>query len=156
MLVLPYLLMQFLGFYSKVYDDRPELNTMLQNNFANEKHFISGYEKLSKYITHAENDYVVIVTFGYRTDKTAFKQLLNKKFFYIGLMGSDKKIETLFKELEEEGINPESWKHVLAPLGINIFSKTTQEIAVSIAAEIIREKNKNLPTGRSGLLLFKR
>jgi xanthine dehydrogenase accessory factor len=89
------------------------------------------------------------MTFGYRDDKIVFKQLLNKEFYYLGLMGSEAKIATLFKELEEEGISPDKWKHCFIPIGINIYSKTTKEIAVSIAAEIIREKNKNLPTGRT-------
>jgi xanthine/CO dehydrogenase XdhC/CoxF family maturation factor len=40
---------------------------------------------------------------------------------------------------------------VFAPVGIEIFSKTTKEIAVSIAAQIILIKNKNLPTGRAGI-----
>jgi len=141
-------LMAFLGFHIKVYDDRPALNTMEENRFAHEKHFVEGYEKLGDHLQGADDDYVVIITFGYRTDKVALKQLLGKKFAYVGLIGSDKKIETLFKELEEEGIDPAKLKSIFAPVGINIFSKTAPEIAVSIAAEIIREKNKELPTGR--------
>jgi len=145
-------LMAFLGFYIKVYDDRPALNTMEENKFANEKHVVEGYEKLDDHLKESASDYVVIITFGYRTDKVALKQLLNKKFAYLGLIGSDKKIETLFKELEEEGVEPEKLKTIFAPVGINIFSRTAPEIAVSIAAEIIREKNKELPTGRHGSL----
>ena len=141
-------LMCFLGFYSKVYDDRPELNTILQNFFANEKVIIPGYEQLGKYINDCKNDYAVIMTLGYRTDKIALQQLLNKDFFYLGMLGSEHKIETLFSELKSEGISSESLKKVFTPIGVNIYSKTTPEIAVSIAAEIIREKNKDLPTGR--------
>jgi len=142
-------LMCFLGFYSKVYDDRPELNTILQNFFANEKIIISGYEQLGEYITDCKNDYAVIMTLGYRTDKIALLQLLNKGFFYLGMMGSDNKIETLFSELRSEGIAEEALKKIFTPVGVNIYSKTTPEIAVSIAAEIIREKNRELPTGRN-------
>ena len=142
-------LMCFLGFYSKVYDDRPELNTMLQNFFANEKIIIPGYEQLGNYISDCQNDYAVIITLGYRTDKIALLQLLNKEFYYLGMMGSEHKIETLFSELKTEGISSESLKKVFTPIGVNIYSKTTPEIAVSIAAEIIREKNKELPTGRN-------
>ena len=140
--------MSFVGFFIKVYDDRPGLNTMEENSFAGEKYFIEDYGKLGDTIQASTDDHVVIITFGYRSDKVVLKQLLDKKFAYIGLIGSDKKIETLFKELEEEGIEPARWTHVFAPIGINIFSKTAAEIAVSIAAEIIREKNKGLPTGR--------
>ena len=52
-------------------------------------------------------------------------------------------------ELEAEGHSAELLKNIHAPVGINILSKTTREIAVSIAAEIIREKNKGMPTGRA-------
>jgi xanthine dehydrogenase accessory factor len=58
------------------------------------------------------------------------------------MMGSVNKIETLFDELKAEGYPAEALKKVFTPIGINISSKTSQEIAVSIAAEIIREKNR--------------
>jgi xanthine dehydrogenase accessory factor len=141
-------LMHFIGFYIKVYDDREDLNTMQQNSFADEKHFISSYEEINKFMAPGKGDYVVVISFGYRTDKAAMKQLLNQPFFFLGLIGSDQKIETLFAELKEEGIPAEVLEKVHAPVGIDIYSKTAPEIAVSIAAEIIREKNKGLPTGR--------
>jgi xanthine dehydrogenase accessory factor len=135
-------LMCFLGFYSKVYDDRPELNTILQNFFANEKILVSGYEELGTLVNDTVNDYAVVMTMGYRTDKIALLQLLKKEFYYLGMMGSITKVETLFNELKEEGIDEALLKKVFTPIGININSKTAQEIAVSIAAEIINEKNK--------------
>ncbi|MBK7376886.1 MAG: XdhC family protein [Chitinophagaceae bacterium] len=141
-------LMHFLGFYVNVYDDRQDLNTMQQNSFADEKHSIRGYDEINAFMAPAENDYVVVISFGYRTDKAAMRQLLKGKFFYLGLIGSDRKVQTLFAELKEEGISAEVLARVHAPVGINIYSKTAPEIAVSIAAEIIREKNKDLSTGR--------
>lgn len=141
-------LMHFLGFYIKLYDDRPELNTIAQNSFADEK-FIVDYSLIGDTINIGDNDFVVIMTIGYRTDKIVLKQLLRKNFFYIGVLGSQKKMQTLFKELEEEGVDKNKLSKVFTPIGLNIFSKTTKEIAVSIAAEIIQEKNKDLPTGRN-------
>ena len=88
------------------------------------------------------DDYVVIMTFGYRPDKIILRQLLKKDFFYIGMMGSKAKINTLLEELEMEGFPKESYEHIFTPIGLKIFSKTPQEIAISIAAEIIRETNK--------------
>ena len=86
---------------------------------------------------------------GYRTDKIALQQLLNKEFYYLGLMGSEHKIDQLLNEVKAEGASAAALEKVFTPIGLNIYSKTTPEIAVSIAAEIIREKNKNLPTGRN-------
>jgi len=133
-------LMRYLGFYIRLYDDRPELNTIAVNSFANEK-IIVDYEDMARHFVNIEKDYVVIMTIGYRTDKTVLKQLLHLPFFYVGLLGSDHKIKTLFDELKSEGFSAELLKKVHGPIGIDISSKTTKEIAVSIAAEVIREKN---------------
>lgn len=142
-------LMHFLGFYIKLYDDRNELNTIEQNLFADEKYFID-YNSIGDNMTIDANDFVVIMTIGYRTDKLVLQQLLNKDFLYLGLLGSEKKNEKLFSELKAEGVSSDKLDKVFAPVGLNIFSKTTKEIAVSIAAQMIFIKNKNLPTGRTG------
>ena len=143
-------LMHFLGFYIKLYDDRNELNTIEQNLFADEKNFID-YTTIGDNITIDANDFVVIMTIGYRTDKLVLQQLLNKNYLYLGLLGSEKKNKKLFVELKTEGTASDKLDKVFAPVGLNIFSKTTKEIAVSIAAQMILIKNKNLPTGRTGI-----
>ena len=141
-------LMNFLGFYIKLYDDRQELNTMDANSFVQEKHIVD-YETIGSQLIGSEADFVVIMTVGYRTDKLVLKQLIKKPLAYLGLLGSDYKIKTLLEEMKAEGFADNELQKIFTPVGINIFSKTTREIAVSIAAEIIREKNKDLPTGRS-------
>ena len=140
-------MMHFLGFYVIIYDDRTDLTTLNDNQFANEKRLVN-YATIGELFTNRPNDYVALMTVGYRTDKVVLQQLLDKDFFYLGLMGSQNKIKTLFLELEVEGYSSASLNRVFTPIGVNIYSKTTREIAVSIAAEIIREKNKGLPTGR--------
>ena len=140
-------MMQLLDFYVHLYDDRNELNTIDSNTFANKKHLIN-YENIGDQFDNCGKDYVVIMTVGYRTDKLILRQLINKQFAYLGMLGSGNKVKLLFKELEDEGIDAEKLSKVFTPIGLNIYSKTTKEIAVSIAAEIIREKNTGLPTGR--------
>ena len=144
-------LMNYLGFHTRLYDDRSELNTIEQNRFATEKYLVN-YDTIGEMINSTENDFVVLMTIGYRTDKIVLKQLLYKDFFYLGLLGSEKKNKKLFEELKEEGLDEVKLNQVHAPVGINIFSKTAKEIAVSIAAQIIQEKNKDLPTGRTKLV----
>ena len=133
--------MNFLGFYIKIYDDREAINTLQENNFCHEKHLIS-YDLIGNQLKNCQDDYVVIMTFGYRPDKIVLKQLLKKKFLYIGMMGSKAKIKKLLTELEMEGFSKESYEHIFTPIGLEIFSKTPQEIAISVAAEIIRETNR--------------
>ncbi|MFK8008563.1 MAG: XdhC family protein [Saprospiraceae bacterium] len=133
--------MNFLGFHIKIYDDREAINTLQENNFCHEKHLIS-YDSIGTQLENCQDDFVVIMTFGYRPDKIVLKQLLGKDFFYIGMMGSKAKIKTLLEELEMEGFSKKSYEHIFTPIGLKIFSKTPQEIAISIAAEIIGETNR--------------
>lgn len=140
--------LHFLGFYIHIYDDRAGLNTLEQNRFAHEKHIIS-YEQAAETVRSAPNDYAAIMTMGYRQDKLLFQQLIRRDWYYLGMLGSEKKIRTLQQELAGEGIGPAYWEKIFAPIGAPVFSKTPQEIAISIAAEMIREKNKHFPTGRT-------
>ena len=134
-------LVSTLDFYIHVYDDRSGLNTFDQNNFAHNKVNVASYSELSSLITGGENIYVVIMTFGYRTDDSAVRALLDKKFKYMGILGSKKKIDKMFIEYRKENIPPDRLREIHAPVGISIKSETTAEIAVSIAAEIISVKN---------------
>ena len=134
-------LMKFLDFYIHVYDDRENLNTLEQNIYANEKHLVN-YENINQYLNQNSSDYVVIMTIGYRTDKLILKQIIPHNFKYLGLLGSMQKIETLFTELKKDGYSEKELQKIFAPIGLNINSKTAQEIAVSIAAEIIKVKNE--------------
>ena len=65
--------------------------------------------------------------------------LLGKKFKYIGLIGSKRKIQVTVKRLSDEGI--EIPPYVYTPIGTRIGAVTAPEIAVSIAAEVVAVKN---------------
>ncbi len=140
--------MSLLDYYVIVYDDRKYLSTIQQNTAANERLTID-FNNAKTTINFSPLDSIVIVTTSYRTDKIILKQLYKEKFHYIGMMGSDHKIKQLFNELKEEGIPTDDLAHINAPIGIPIYSKTTMEIAVSIAGQIILNTNKELPTGRN-------
>lgn len=135
-------LMSRMNFYIHLYEEREGLNTMEQNSFVHEKVIVDSYASLKNYIHGGENVYVVIMTFGYRSDDTALRALLGKQFKYIGMLGSKKKIEKMFNEYKAENINAEELKTIHSPIGIQIKSETAEEIAVSIAAEIIGVKNR--------------
>ena len=134
-------IMSMLNFYIHLYDDRPELKTFEENSFVQHKTFVADYNQLTQLLHSDENSYVVVMTFGYRTDDIALRTLLNKRFKYLGLLGSKKKIEKMFTDYELEGISKESLLKIHAPVGMDIHSQTPEEIAVSIAAEIIAVKN---------------
>lgn len=134
-------LMWYLNFDVHLFDDRPELNTFQENQFTTQKTIVN-YPEIGSHIPEDPEAFVVIMTFGYRPDSVVLRQLLGKKFKYLGLMGSQAKVAQMFKELRAEGYNEEDLQTVFAPVGLPIKSKTPEEIAVSIAAQIIQIKNQ--------------
>ena len=138
-------LMRDMDFYIRVYDERENLKTMLENGAAHERHFINNYSELNNLIPSGSNHYVVIMTFGYRSDDIALRALLPKEFKYLGLLGSKSKIDKMLEDYRNEGIAENFLQRIHTPVGIAIKSQTPEEIAVSIAAEIIQTKNKHLP-----------
>ncbi len=132
-------LMHDLNFHITVYDERKELNTMQKNVFAHQK-ILVDYENIDQLIPDG-SDFVVIMTFGYRTDGVVLRKLLRIRFRYLGLLGSRNKINKMLHELRSEGIAESVIQSIHAPVGIQINSQTPEEIAVSIAAEIIKIKN---------------
>ncbi len=134
-------LMRAMDFYIHVYEERAGLNTLEQNVFAHEKTIVPSYSSLKTFISGGRNVYVVIMTFGYRSDDEALRALLGKQFKYLGMLGSKKKIEKMFNEYKTENMNAVELENIHSPIGIQIKSQTAEEIAVSIAAEIIAVKN---------------
>jgi xanthine dehydrogenase accessory factor len=124
-----------LEFEITVLDDRPELPTLAANHFAHFKHQID-YEVLS--VAPGPHRYVVVMTVGYRTDIVALRQLLGHDYRYLGVMGSAVKVAELRRVLAEEGFNLEGLR---GPIGLSISSRLPEEIAVSVAAELIRVRN---------------
>jgi xanthine dehydrogenase accessory factor len=137
-------LMCSMDFYICLYDDRVELKTMQENEAAHEKHVVADYSELTRLIAPGDDHYVVIMTFGYRTDDIAVRALLEKQFRYLGVLGSRKKMEKLLTDYRTAGIKEEWLQRIHTPIGLAINSQTPEEIAVSIAAQIISIKNKQL------------
>ncbi len=131
-----------LNFYISVYDNREDLNTLEQNIYANDR-YVVDYTEINKLIPESDKDFVAIMTFGYRTDGIVLRQLIHKKFRYLGLLGSKAKIEKMLQELRDEGIDEAKIKAIHTPIGLPIKSQTPEEIAISIAAEIIQVKNES-------------
>ena len=134
-----------LNFHIEVFDDRPGLDTLEANNYAHAKHTLRSYSELESLIPEGDDVYVVIMTFGYKSDDVAVRAVMNKNFKYIGLLGSRKKIETMFAALAHDGVSPDRIRRIRAPIGVPIKSRSPEEIAISIAAEIIGVRNRYLP-----------
>jgi xanthine dehydrogenase accessory factor len=134
-------LMSSMDFYIRLYEEREGLNTVQQNSYAHENHLVDSYADLRNIIPGGENVFVVIMTFGYRTDDTALRALVQQTYKYIGVLGSSSKMKKMFTVYRQEQIAPSLLEKIKTPIGIAIKSQTPEEIAVSIAAEIIAVKN---------------
>jgi xanthine dehydrogenase accessory factor len=132
-----------MDFQIHVYDNRASLNTFSQNNYAHHKQIVNDYSGLAELIPQGKNIYVVIMTIGYRSDAEVLSRLIHRNYAYIGMLGSKAKIKKLFHDFEANNIPYERMSKVHAPIGINIKSESSSEIAISIAAEIISLKNKD-------------
>jgi xanthine dehydrogenase accessory factor len=129
-----------LNFHIVVLDDRSRLETMAENSYAQEKGVVS-YKRIGTLVNEGRQSFVLIMTFGHQADELVLRQLVGKKLRYLGLMGSPAKIAQIFARLKKQGVAAASPKKVHAPVGLPIHSHTPEEIAISIAAEIIQVKN---------------
>lgn len=132
-----------LDFEIHLLDHRENLNTMQANNFVQSKQIVE-FETIAQHIPEVENTYVVIMSFGYRTDDIIIRRLLGKKYKFIGMLGSQEKMKTLYKNLLADGFSQEQIDQVHAPIGLDIKSETAAEIAISVAAQLIQIKNKGV------------
>jgi len=131
-----------LAFEVSVVDDRPE--------FANSKHIpeadhflVKDIGSAMKEIQSGPDTYIVIVTRGHTHDGEALKACIGSGAAYIGMIGSAHKIGIMKKQfLEEKWATPEQWASIYAPIGLDIGSKTVEEIAISIAAQLVEVRHR--------------
>ena len=129
-----------IGFKCIVIDDREEFAN--KDRFPNAyKILVEDYDKIFEKINITKYDYIVILTRGHIYDYIVEKNALKTDAIYIGMIGSKNKIKNLHDKLKsEEGYNDEAISRVNAPIGLQIGAETTEEIAVSIAAELILKR----------------
>lgn len=129
-----------LGFKVVVIDNRPDLDMLTNNNYADKK-FVINYKNTADYVKECNSSYVVIMTNNHTHDEKVLSLLIRKEVKYIGLMGSKEKVAGLMKSMNKLGFTNDELKWIHSPIGVSINSKIPDEIAISIAAEIIGVKN---------------
>jgi xanthine dehydrogenase accessory factor len=139
-------IMRTMDFHISVFDHRPSLVTLSRNKYAHEKILLREYDELGERLPAAGyHRYIMVMTLGYRSDDRAVRSLLGKEFCYFGLLGSRAKVERLWAAYRAEGIGEDLLRKIHAPAGLAIRSQTPEEIAISIAAEIIGVRNRDRP-----------
>jgi xanthine dehydrogenase accessory factor len=125
-----------LGFAVSVLDDRADVASAKRFPLAERRLVGEIEDELRKYPVDPQT-YVVIVTRGHRHDGRALAAVINSPAKYIGLIGSKRKVKTIFEDLHGQGIALEKLTRVHAPIGLELGAVTVPEIAVSIAAELV-------------------
>jgi xanthine dehydrogenase accessory factor len=123
------------GFAIGVVDDREQFANLERFPMAREVY--TTYEDAFEKIKPNASSYLVIVTRGHRDDMRVLGWAANTDARYIGMIGSKRKVLSVYQALEREGIPSEKFEHVHAPVGLEIGALTPDEIAISIAAELI-------------------
>lgn len=132
-----------LGFDIIVVDDNAQLAS--KERFPMAKKIITGnFNNILDNLEISTEDFVVIAHGEPEHDYLALEKIIKKKPAYVGLLGSEAKKLALLKRLGEAGIDKNDLKPLHAPVGLDINAQTPEEIAVSILAEIIRERRKSL------------
>ena len=80
---------------------------------------------------------LVIVTRGHKVDQEALEAALATPAGYVGMIGSPGKVRTIFRRLLRKGVAAEALANVHAPVGLDLGARTPDEIALSIAAELL-------------------
>jgi xanthine dehydrogenase accessory factor len=123
------------GFAVGIVDDReafanPQRFPMAQDVF-------TSYDAAFEKIQTGPSTYLVIVTRGHKEDMRVLAWAVRTKARYVGMIGSKRKVLSVYKTLEREGYHPNEFERVYAPMGLEIGALSPEEIAISIVAELI-------------------
>lgn len=131
---------KLLGFPITVIEDRPLFAD-------NAKHAGADRvicEDFAVALSEFESDsscYFIVVTRGHQHDRECLRHICRKKYGYIGMMGSKRRVAMVLEGLRQEGISEDTVSAIHSPIGLSIAAETPEEIAVSVMAEIIAVKN---------------
>lgn len=127
------------GFHVTVCDDRAEFATRERHPSANE-HRTGSFAELAAQLAPADRHFLVVCTRGHDRDGDVLAALSEAgcQPRYLGMIGSRAKRATLFAQLLERGVSRDFLERVQSPMGLPIGARSHEEIAISVAAEMIR------------------
>jgi len=131
-----------IGYDITVVDDREEFASRKRLPDSRISLLVSDYASATGKLTISSGTVVVIVTRGHQYDELCLKSVVGSSAAYIGVIGSRRRVLSVFKKLAAEGFSERDLQRVHAPIGLRIGARSPQEIAVSILAEIIDHVNK--------------
>lgn len=136
-----------LGFEVTVIDDRAQYANRSRFPTANQI-IADGFVPVLRSLNLGPRHHVVLVTRGHRHDLDCLREVIQLPLAYIGMIGSRTRVDIVFRLLqEEEGIDRSHFAKVYAPIGLDIGAQSPEEIAVAVAAELVKIRHRG--TGES-------
>jgi xanthine dehydrogenase accessory factor len=133
---------KLLDFEVTVIDDRAEYATRVRFPEA-DRIVVDDIGRAVENLPISSDTYVVIVTRGHSRDAEALRACIRSPAAYLGMIGSQRKIALMREKFIAEGwASAGEFDQVHAPIGLEIGSKTIEEIAVSIAAELVKVRSE--------------
>src|ERR1700719_2729023 len=123
------------GFGMAVADDREAFANVQRFPMAQAVH--TSYGEAFEKIRPNASSYLIIVTRGHKEDMRVLAWAVRTEARYVGMIGSKRKVLSVYKALENEGYRAEEFARVYAPMGLEIGALSPEEIAVSITAELV-------------------
>jgi len=127
------------GFRIIVVDDRAE--------FASKDRFpeaddvkVLDFDKAADHLDIDSTTYLVLITRGHKHDEVILRNKACEKAAYIGMIGSKRRAGAVLASLKSDGYSQEFISRIHTPIGISIGSQTPEEIALSIAAEVVKTR----------------
>jgi len=137
-------ILRHIDYRTIIIDDREEYANSERFPHAERVVVVDDFDNCFDDIHPDENSCMIIVTRGHKGDLKVLRQALKIPCAYLGMIGSRRKNSLLFETLREEGVADDDLKDLHAPIGLSIGSETPEEIAISIAAEIIKERRETI------------
>jgi len=136
------------GFSTTIVDNR--------DSFANRERFPEAdeifaeeYEDVFPKLSIYESTYLIVVTRGHRDDMRVLRWAATTPARYVAMIGSKRKVLSVVKELEKDGLSREQLDRIYAPMGLEIGAISPEEIAISVAAEMIAVRRNPKSNWRS-------
>ena len=124
------------GFAVSVVDNREAFAN--RERFPEARHvYAEEYEEIFGKLNITSSTYIVIVTRGHRDDMRVLRWAITTPARYVSMIGSRRKTIAVIRELEKEGFPAETFERLHAPMGLEIGAISPEEIAISVAAEMI-------------------
>lgn len=130
--------MSRLGYEITVFETREKVFESQLERYVRRVEIVGDFRAAGALVDYPELTWAVVMTTDFPSDVRALSGVLPHPFRFVGVMGAPAKLEQIMKRLEDEGISAADLERIHAPVGLDIPSHTPEEIAISVAAQILK------------------